>query len=517
MDRVHELLLTDLRFLIADLGKDGGLMSPSIYDTAQVLRLAPPEDPRPALVWLIEQQQPDGGWGSPAVPRARDVPTLAALLALHTHGITKPLHHGLQFLHGQADLWGEPLPDDLPVGLELLLPRLLEEAAEIGMQAPHEQYAALIALGQRRRRMIAKLTLRPGTTPVHSWEALGVPPDPALIDATGGVGHSPAATAAWLRATATRRDLARERSGAQRYLEQAAHATGSDIPGVVPTAWPITRFEQSFALYALLLAGLLDHPALAGVVIPQLDDLAQAMTPRGIGFSDCFVPDGDDTAEAMAVLHAAGWPVSLDTLARFADADHYCAYPGELQPAVSVTAHAAHTLELFGRPSHQAQSYLIAHQLPDGRWAGDKWNGSWLYPTWRTLAALRHSPHEHAVLRGVQALVAHQRLDGGWGICGPNAEETSYAVLALRACLGHPALDATALAGLERGERWLTGHYQPFARSAQHCWIAKENYRPDRLARMIELVATFPRCAMAQRQFGAALPLRTPMVEYAKH
>lgn len=42
MDRITDILLTDLRHLIADLGKGGGMISPSIYDTAQVLRMAPP-------------------------------------------------------------------------------------------------------------------------------------------------------------------------------------------------------------------------------------------------------------------------------------------------------------------------------------------------------------------------------------------------------------------------------------------------------------------------------------------
>ena len=58
-NHVVDMLLTDLRHLILDLGKDGGLIGPSIYDTAQVVRLAPPSsDVRPALEWLIAQQQP---------------------------------------------------------------------------------------------------------------------------------------------------------------------------------------------------------------------------------------------------------------------------------------------------------------------------------------------------------------------------------------------------------------------------------------------------------------------------
>ena len=83
MNRMLDLLITDLRHLVSDLGKDGGLTSPSIYDTAQVLRLAPASESTCAtLDWLLAQQKADGGWGNPAIPLTRDVPTLATVLAL---------------------------------------------------------------------------------------------------------------------------------------------------------------------------------------------------------------------------------------------------------------------------------------------------------------------------------------------------------------------------------------------------------------------------------------------------
>src|SRR5262245_17057631 len=85
MERIVEILLADLRSVIADFGKDGGLVSASVYDTAQTIRLAPPsEGIEGAVEWLLDQQQPDGGWGAPVAPRSRDAPTLAAILALQT-------------------------------------------------------------------------------------------------------------------------------------------------------------------------------------------------------------------------------------------------------------------------------------------------------------------------------------------------------------------------------------------------------------------------------------------------
>src|SRR5215510_3385767 len=153
MDRKNSILLADLRSLIADLGKDGGLNSASVYDTAQLIRFAPPpEGPWPAINWLADQQHPDGGWGDPSTPRARDLPTLAAVLALHLYGTRgrerMAVHTGLAFLRRQASHWAQ-LPDDLPVGIELLLPRLLEEAVALGLELPMTPYAALTELGRR--------------------------------------------------------------------------------------------------------------------------------------------------------------------------------------------------------------------------------------------------------------------------------------------------------------------------------------------------------------------------------
>jgi hypothetical protein len=494
MDQITDILLTDIRHVIAEIGKDGGQMSPSIYDTAQVARLAPPEETTwPALEWLLDQQQGDGGWGNPAVPRARDVPTLATVLALLHSGTRKTwrtaAYEGIAFLRRQADQWAGSLPDELPVGVELLLPRLLDEAAAVGIELPYELYSGITALGTKRRRLIALLKLRPGTTPVHSWEAFGCEPDQTILDRYGSVGHSPAATAYWLRKAEGREDLADAIQQARVYLQQASAATGKEIPGLMPTAWPVTRFEQTFALYPLYEAGLLEHPALADVIKPQLISLYHAMTPQGIGFSDEFVADSDDTSEAITILHTAGYPVDINIVKLFANQDgHFTTYSGELQPSITATAHALDALRSFGISYPSAEDYLIERHQPNGTWIGDKWNGSWLYATSQVIIALGGS-RALEVERAIATLLAHQYPNGGWGTRNPNPEETAYAVLALRWLHRLGRLSTNALHAVERAERWLLHSYRPFAQNTLDVWLAKETYRPERIARMTELSA----------------------------
>jgi len=520
---IVDSLLTELRSLIQNMGQDGGLIGPSIYDTAQVIRLAPPASGvEHTLHWLVAQQQPDGGWGDPAFPRARDVPTLAALLTLHLYAISaqhrKIIQSGLDFLWRHAPIWAGPLPDALPIAIELLLPRLLEEAEVAGLSVPRAPYAALIALGERRRRMLAALPARAGTPPAHVWEGWGIAPDPNLLDASGGVGHSPAATAAWLCASSGRADLAEARAAAHRYLAQASAATGVGIPGVVPTVWPITRYEQAFALYALLTAGLLDHPALSDLVQPQIADLANSFRSTGIGFSDCFMADGDDTAAAMAVLKASGHSISLGALERFAHHDHFCAYTGELQPSLSVTAHAVHTLRLFDPASARAQRYLIERQLPDGRWLDDKWNGSWVYTTSQAVIALAGTAHIDVIKRALDALLAYQHADGGWGTANDSTgEETAYGIFALRAVLPLGLADHAAHAALERAERWMFASYRPNQEHQYAIWLGKEQYQPQRIVRVIELTAAFPSAELPARLQLTRLNQDTRALQYGSH
>ena len=495
MSHIVDTLLTDLRSLVTDLGKDGGLMGASVYDTAQVLRLYPAQERiEPAIGWLLSQQQADGGWGCAALPHARDAPTLATILALHayTHRaeIREAIHHGLAFLVDQAQVWLTPLPNDLPTGIELVLPKLLDEAASIGLSVAQQPYADLMQLGARRWQRIRRMQPGPGSTPAYSWEAWGTVPDPLLLDPTGGVGHSPAATAAWLRAANNDLQLAESRRRAEIYLRQAAAATSTLTPGLFPSVWPITRYEQAFAWYALLVAGLLKHPTLIDVVQPQIAELSQSLQPSGLGFTDFFIADGDDTAAAVAVLQAAGYQPDLAILRQFADGDHFRTYPHELQASITTTARSIHALALAGEDVRRWYPPLVRSQHADGRWSGDKWNSSWTYTSWHVLLALQDSGFHAAMEAGGQAFVRYQHEDGGWGIgAQASAVETAYGVLALSTLIANGLRDDAFIHALRRGYQWLLRVYQPATFPCEPRWINKELFCPLRIDRVFILSA----------------------------
>jgi hypothetical protein len=502
MNSIVHQLSAELADLIAVLGNDGGLIGPSVYDTAQLLRFAPPANPEPALNWLRSQQYADGGWGDPAVPNGRDIATLAAVLALQPHvrstedqaALTGALH----FLRAHIPLWQTP-GEDIPLAAELLLPWLVSAAHAQGLPCHPDDYAELAKLGNYRRGLIARIRPKAATPPLHSWEAWGEYAEQRNVDSSGGVGHSPAATAAWFHSAAYNADLADERAAAQRYLQGAAYATGVGIEGVVPTVWPYGRNEQLVSLYTLLLAGVLDHPALQASLAPQIANLRHALRPEGYGISDIFQCDGDLTAMAFAVLHQFDIQSDPAILRRYLvdeSVGRSClTYSHELQRSRSATAHAAHALALLGDDATALADYLIYRRDADGRMTGEKWHTTWLYLTGHAMHTFIACGMPEAACAALDGLVAHQNDDGGWGIAGTTTEETAYGVFGLLALAQNNLLSEAGQEALHRAGSWLLSNYRPGVEDLTERWTAKQLYCPRRIARVEELGATLA-CAL---------------------
>lgn len=493
-----ERLIAKLRADIQTLGAQGGILTPSIYDTAQVLRYDPPEDPQPVIRWLLEQQRPDGGWGSEVLPLARHIPTLAAVLALRgastSEASRKAVEGGIEFFRRNAEAWAfqGPLPDDIPVAAELILPRLLDEAAEMGIDLPRHHFETVRGLGERRRGLIARMKPPAGTAPIHAWEAWGTQASPEVIDGSKGVGHSPAATAQWLRLRrAAMPGGSEDIRGAERFMKETSEASHAGLPGVVPTVWPITRFEQSWCLYALFVSGLLEHPGLRDVIRPQLDDLHRAVQPRGYGMSDFFVCDGDLTSTSLLTLMGAGYTVDGGLLSRYQLADgQFITYVHELQPSVTTTAHGVMALAELGKDVSGLVRWLLEKQGADGRWTVDKWHISWLYTTSQVVLALIRAGASEALRGAVDALLRTQREDGGWGVASAaTLSETAYAVHALLGLRTHPLFGGPVRQALLKAWRWMSAQEELPQEQREMYWIGKELYRPYRLDRVFEFSA----------------------------
>jgi halimadienyl-diphosphate synthase len=258
----------------------------------------------------------------------------------------------------------------------------------------------------------------------------------------------------------------------------------------VPTFFPLNRYDQQWGLLALLCSDLLGEPRLESAARPHVEELARVLGPRGIGFTDRFIPDGDCTSATVAILHVTGHAVDTSVIKQFQDGNYFYTYPGELQPSLSTTAHAVMALAMVGEDVSQWQDFLVRQQEKDGRWLRDKWHASWFYVHTQVMLSLAGSRHVDALNASVDALLRSQHPEGGWGAgARPTASETSYAVMALHVVQKRGLARDGLQDGLRKAYRWMLREYRPFVSTREEFWIAKTLYSPMRIERSFELAA----------------------------
>jgi hypothetical protein len=267
---------------------------------------------------------------------------------------------------------------------------------------------------------------------------------------------------------------------------------------VVPVVYPITGFELSYGLYALLISGLISHQALDDAIETKVEELEEHFLRNGgLSFGDNFVSDVDDTGVAITVLRARGRSPDPDLLFDFWHNDHFYTYSQELNPSVFSNAHALHALTVCGRRSKPTEKFLIQRQQPEGFWLADKWHTSWRFTTLEVVVALSLLGHGDLLTRSGQALLADQRPDGSWGDGQTGSTlETSYSILALRILAESGLLSPSNREQLVRGERWLRANVSAGpGRQAQEQerWLGKVAYTPRRVDRVyaLSVLATF--------------------------
>ncbi|WP_316397032.1 hypothetical protein [Bradyrhizobium sp. 33ap4] len=506
MNALSEQILSELRHLLSEMS-DGGSVGPSVYDTARTQQFhGNVAHHQHAYAWLIAQQQGDGGWGSVDFPLFRHAPTWAALLALqradHLPGAADAVKAATRFLQRQPDPYAHAVPEDAPIGAELILPQLCNEASFWPGGVAFPRHPALLPLRQARLDKLGAMAKLPSGHPLlHSWEAWGTSPISACPDVDGSIGISPAATAAW-RAYAVKQGSTPQLGRADAYLQAASRATRSGIEGVVPNVWPINVFEPCWSLYTLHLAGLFAHPALAEAVRVIVAQLDARLGARGLGPALHFAADADDTAIALCVLRLAGRDPAVDPLRHFETGELFVTFPGERNASVSTNIHALHALRLSGKPAVGTSAYVEANRNRHGLWDNEKWHVSWLYPTAHAVAALAQGKSRWRDERALTALLQAQSNDGGWGAGRASTfEETAYALFALSVIDGSEEPTgrrriAQAVAG---ALEWMLARYAAHALPQTPLWIGKELYCPTRVVRVAELAGLLLALRWGQR------------------
>jgi halimadienyl-diphosphate synthase len=506
--------LTDLaQRLLAEMAADSyGDFSPSLYETARVVTLAPRLAGHEGRIrFLLREQAGDGSWGGPGEYAL--LPTLSATEALFAElgrtadpAVGQAVHRGLGALFGKLASDGEKaLPDT--VAIEILVPWLV---AAINTRLTALETKPLPGLESWRNGR--RLRCPSGTYPEvllhlreaveqgatlpeklwHSLEVLGPAAQGAPFVRAGrfGVGCSPAATAAWFGNQATNGNP----HPAVRYLEhvQARHG------GPVPVAAPLDVFERAWVLTAFTDVGI-------PVAVPPelIDGLRAAFGASGVAGGAGLPPDADDTSTALHALANLGVPCPLDSLWEYQVDDHFSTFPEERTPSVTTNAHVLQAFAAHPRTDRRLSdamlvltTWLCAQQHADGSWT-DKWHASPYYATATCVVALASCGESTAAARkAVRWVLETQHDNGSWGFWNGTAEETAYAVqilLRAKAVRPDPAIEQAAARGcsflLEAAET-----------PCPPLWHDKDLYAPGRIIRAESIAAlhvatTHPRVA----------------------
>lgn len=481
----RKLMKADLKYgirqLIDALGP--GQITASVYDIAWVARLAEIDIPMgmQSLAWLRDHQLPDGSWGTSSITYHHDrvVCTLAALTTLARQKDSRDhmrIRRGLQALEWHINgLKADPAGDT--IGFELIVPRLMDEAASLGIVQPIHGY-----FGQLIQRRKAKLSAVPDgvinrhMTVAFSAEMLA-PEEQRLLDlenlreANGSVACSPAATAWYLL------NIEPDPAALQ-FLRTATVDTTSASPYLVPYIAPIDVFEVAWALWNLALAGLADDPTLVSLCQPHLDFLENNWQP-GVGMravSPSTISEGDTTSLVSDVLVQFGRSACLDDLLAYEESDYFRCYKLEANPSLSANIHVLGALRQAGlkidHPSVQKVLGFLGHSRTLESYWFDKWHASPYYPT--AHAVIAGAEYADALVEAaVEWIIATQHKNGAWGYYGATAEETAYCLQALT--IWRRAGKPTPVEALRRGRDWLAEHR---GQADPPLWIGKMLYSP---------------------------------------
>jgi halimadienyl-diphosphate synthase len=488
----------DLRKAAKELVRGlNGHMGPSPYDIAWMARV-PAGDGNgarwPDLIdWLIEHQWLDGSWGGEIrYYHDRILCTLAAILALRERGINQEAEDAVE--RGERFIWHNLHrlrhdPFEL-VGFELILPTLLKEALNLGLDVPHHT-CGYGRIRQEKLNLIPReLLYSPKITTVHSLEFLGNDGDPKKLEqaiaVNGSLGNSPATTSYYILQGG-------KNSQSFSYLE-----TMLAYNQHVVYLYPCFVFELAWVLHSL---SFRNEPIVNWITDASIwKRLSSNLNKRGIGLDPTFgINDGDITSVTLRLLTMAGYSVDPTILAQFEDKEKrvFRTYDYERNASIGTNIHALEVLSLFAKYPNRDRirdyvlAFLMTNRVFDTYWV-DKWHASPYYATVHVLVGIsRVAPELLNECHNTIAWLVHtQREDGSWGFFERGTvEETAYALIALLHWGKHFPIDKDLL---QRGVSFL--HHEVDSKHKIDCcypplWLGKPLYVPSNVVQASVLSA----------------------------
>jgi halimadienyl-diphosphate synthase len=468
------------------------VLPPTDYDTSWAARLTN-EDGSLAyphlLQTLTDRQHRDGSWGS-LVPYVHDrlLSTLAVVLLLSRFGGRQRDRE--QRLAGERYIWQhlDQLHHDAhrTIGFEMILPALMAEGRELGLDLPYAQ------LRHYEHVRTKKLSLLPTqhlfetqTSALFSLEAFAGQIDlegaMGLLLKDGSMASSPSATAFLLSEVP---DWRSRYSKSTAYLEDLLKYQDGGLPAVAPC----DIFLRTFMLYYLYHGNLLAE--YDDLLKPHYQYLWQQWRPEGVGWAPGTIPNSDDTAIALLALRRAGYEVDGTCLLAYERDQHFAVLEHESDPSISANLHILEVLEALpererSRVRDKILSLVLRARRHSSFWS-DKWHASVYYPT--TLALMVLPPYVPSEIEEtVRWLLFTQHANGGWGQYMPTREETALTLLALLSY--HRAVRSLPYEPLRRAAEYLIATDSRAEDAYTALWIAKALYAPTSVIRSAILAA----------------------------
>jgi halimadienyl-diphosphate synthase len=507
------LLLQDFQDILGQTGQN--LFSPSAYDTAWVARVNQDDNPRvsafpQALNWLAHNQNEDGSWGEGGMAE-KVLSTLAAVTALaeksHRTSDCQQVETGLGYIWRCLHKF-QPSSTTLPVGFELLLGTLVDEARSLNLNIPEWLGANYQAYREQKWNLLRQIPTDKLSTSSVIFSMEFMLTDKAgyadnidtelFILSNGSVGVSPAATAAMIKYVKDPTIKAKMLD----YLAQTAipHKTENSLGwGNLGNA---EIFEILWVLYNLKISGYQHHVSLGPVVHRLLKQLTRSWSDAGLSMSQFFpVNDGDITSVAYVLLDEYGMtanPSNLNSNSHngshkngkvasnvksevfdlYWKNTHLATYQFERDASVSTNVHG---LEVFERTGHPQRVKQILEFLRDTRQGNpfwlDKWHASPYYTTTHAIMATCGIDSTLSA-PAMNWIINTQHQDGGWGYKTPTAEETAYALHALIFYARKQGWKSEYKQAVRNGTKFLHQTYRPFSLETPALWIGKNFYNP---------------------------------------